>query len=283
MHHTLQETLTRLGLADPEPLAETVGARLWRVRQTDGTQAVLKLHKRADRGNEAAGAALLRAWTDRGAVRILTEAGPAVVMEWLDGPSLANVAIQDPKRAAQTLAHVSRRLHRDPVQIDRDLPRLSLVLAPLLRAVCSSDCPPSLRSELNEAIALARDLLATGTDKRPLHGDLHHANVILTDSGARVLDAKGFHGDISYELANAFRHPYALHALIRDPDWIEWCRGLYAGALNVPEPRLAQWAAVKCALSIVWRAKGPITRDPEADLLSALLDQARAVSTNRPS
>lgn len=283
MHHTLQETLTRLGLSKPEPLTETAGARLWRVRQADETQAVLKLHKRADRGNEAAGAALLRAWADRGAVRILAEDGPAVVMEWLDGPALADAAVQDPKCAAETLAHVARRLHRDPLSVATDLPPLSQVLAPLKRVAFAPECPLSLRQHLTDAAALARDLLATATDTRPLHGDLHHGNIILTDSGPRVLDAKGFHGDLGYELANAFRHPYALPALIRDPDWIAWCRGLYAEALSVPEQRLAQWAAVKCALSIVWRAKASVSQDPEADLLSVLLDQARAINTDRPS
>lgn len=277
MHHALHETLTRLGLADPEPLAQTAGAHLWRVRRADGTPVVLKLHKRADRGNEAAGAALLRAWADRGAVRILAEDGPAVVMEWLDGPSLVEVAITAPKRATRTLAQVAHRLHHAPILVDLDLPPLSQVLDPLLQVAFSADCPPALRRNLNTAAAMARTLLATTTRPLPLHGDLHHANIILTAGGPRVLDAKGFCGDVAYDLANAFRHPYALPERVRDPDWIAWCRGLYAKALNVPEPRLAKWVAVKCALSIVWRAKGPVSQDPEADLLATLLASASTV------
>ncbi len=90
-----------------------------------------------------------------------------------------------------------------------------------------------------------------------------------------MLDAKGYHGDIGYELANAFRYPGALPDLLRDPAWIAWSRGIYAEALNLPQARLAQWAAVKCALSIVWRANGALTDDPEANLLSVLLACAR--------
>ncbi|SPJ30999.1 aminoglycoside phosphotransferase family protein [Falsiruegeria mediterranea] len=278
MHHELNQALSRLALHDPNPLAETAGATLWRVRQTDGTHAVLKLHKRADRGNEAAGSALLQAWADRGAVRILAEDGAAIVMEWLEGPSLADVAItDDPRRAVVMLAEVAQRLHEMPVLPALDLPELPTVLAPVLDVHCAQGCPDPLRESLKEASALARHLLNTATDLRPLHGDLHHSNVIVTHAGPRVLDAKGYHGDIGYELANAFRHPGALPQLLRDPDWITWCRDIFANALDVPEQRLAQWAAVKCALSIVWRTGGPVSDDPEADLLSGLLASAREV------
>lgn len=284
MHQGLKEALKRLALRDPEPLTETAGASLWTVRQADGTRGVLKLHKRADRGNEAAGSALLKAWNDRGAVGILAEDGPAVVMEWLDGPSLTDVAVNnDPKHAVLMLAEVGQRLHETSLQIAVEMPNLHEVLAPLLIMHRAEDYPPPLRKNLQTASSLARHLLNTATQLRPLHGDLQHSNIIATDAGLRVIDAKGFHGDISYELANAFRHHTVLPHLVRDPDWICWCRGVYAEALNVPENRLAQWAAVKCALSIVWRSDGPVSNDPETDLLSVLLDQACLISTDHPS
>ncbi len=108
----------------------------------------------------------------------------------------------------------------------------------------------------------------------PLHGDLHPDNSVLTHNGPRVFDAKGYTGDPAFEPANALPPPKGMTDTMRDPRQIETCLSLCSEATNVSDKRQAQWAAVKCALSICWRSGGAIENDPEAGLLHLFLDAA---------
>ena len=261
-----------MGLTQASALATTGMAQLWRVRQANGAPAVLKIYARADRGNEAAGIALLSAWADRGAVRILAEDGAAVLMEDLKGPSLGDVARGgEPERAVTELAALTERLHRGPRPDLPNLPPLEVVFEPLQQPQFPPGHDPALRRDILHAGEIATHLLTTQPAPCPLHGDLHFDNVILTASSARVIDAKGYLGDPAFELANALRHPRGLPDLVRNADHMYRCAALYVDSMDCDVNRLLAWAAAKCALSILWRGKGTITADDEADLLALML------------
>ncbi|WP_299887344.1 aminoglycoside phosphotransferase family protein [uncultured Ruegeria sp.] len=275
MQDAPQEFLDRWALIPLGVVADTGAARVWKVQQADGTHAALKLYRRADRGNEAPGTQLLSAWRDRGAVRILEVAENAVLMEWLDGPTVGDIARSgQPDKAVQSLADTARCLHHRPMIDCAGLKPLALVFAPLFECRFAKTCPASLAKDMKRAISLARDLLDKQTVQVPLHGDLHHDNVIQTQTGPRAIDAKGYLGDSAFELANALRHPKGMKGLVRQTQQIEQCLTLYADAMAVPRQRLAKWAAAKCALSMFWRASGLVTEDAEADLLRLLLKAA---------
>lgn len=275
MTTALETARRKFRLSHVTPLTRTGLARLWRVRCEDGRPAVLKIYDRSDRGNESAGTAVLRAWAGHGAVQILAENGATVLMEELTRPSLGDLARRgDITTAVDRLAALAARLHGAAIKAPAGLQPLDQVLTPLLTVGFTPACPASMKRDLQRASALATGLLASQPERRPLHGDLHFDNVILTATGARTIDAKGYLGDPAFELANALRHPRGLPDLIRDPAHIRHCLDLYARTMPCPRRRLAQWAVVKCALSIVWRAGGPVAQDAEADLLGLLLATA---------
>lgn len=272
MQEPPQEILEQWELVLISSVAETGLAQVWKVRHPDGVTAALKLYRRADRGNEAPGTTLLKAWHDRGAVIILKETRTAVLMEWLEGPTLGDIARRGKvDQALEGLAQTAARLHAPPIPQMAGLRPLRDVFKPLYGLRVDKSCPAGLARDMNRATVLAQNLLDTPGTAVPLHGDLHPDNVILTRSGPRVMDAKGYLGDPAFELANAIRHPKGMPDLVRQPEHMERCLSLYAVALGVQRKRLAQWAAAKCALSIFWRADGPITGDKEADLLGLLL------------
>ncbi|NOD77287.1 MULTISPECIES: aminoglycoside phosphotransferase family protein [unclassified Ruegeria] len=274
MQSTCDEFLDEWNLRQPELVAETGQVRVWKVLSKHGP-AALKLYRTQDRGNEAPGSALLNAWRDRGAVRIFNEERNAVLMEWLDGPSLGDIARSGrPDDATRILAETATRLHGKPTARVQGLRPLGQVFTPLFNCAFAPTCPAFLRNDMLSAMAMGRYLLNSQPATVPLHGDLHPDNIIMTDAGPRVFDAKGYVGDPTFELANALRHPKGMPDLVRDPQQIETCLSLYSKALRVPKEQLAQWAAVKCALSIYWRSDGAIDNDPEADLLSLLLRQS---------
>ncbi len=272
MQDVQQEFLNRWDLTLLSLVADTGAARVWTVRRRDGSTAALKLYRRADRGNEAPGSALLARWQDRGAVTVLEEADNAILMEWLDGPSLGDIAREGrPEFALRTLAQTAKRLHNDRIADMRGLKPLADVFAPLFELRFEATCAKPLRRDMARATDIARKLLETQETVVPLHGDLHPDNVILTEAGPRVIDAKGYIGDPAFELANALRHPKGMPDLVRQTSQIDTCLTLYANALEVSRARLAKWAAAKCALSIFWRSNGRITQDKEADLLTLFL------------
>ncbi|MEX0350699.1 MAG: aminoglycoside phosphotransferase family protein [Paracoccaceae bacterium] len=275
METDLPAALRRLNLSHPHPLGTSPIAKVWQVTQAGGTKAALKLYSRADRANEGPGIALLRAWADRGAAQVLVDDGPVLLLEFLDGPLLGDLARSgEDVRAAEILADTAARLHRRPVPSVPDLPRLEAIIAPLFSLKRGAACDDEFWQDIQRAQHMARDLLNSQPAQVPLHGDLHHDNVILTESGPRVIDAKGYFGDPAFEMANALRNPRGLPDLVRDPQRIRRCTTLYAEAMAVDPKRLSAWVAVKCALSITWRAKGYLTTDKENDLLALFLREA---------
>ncbi len=262
------------GLHNLSYVADTGHAQVWKVQTANGS-AALKFYHRTDRGNEAAGTTLLKHWENRGAVQILAEAQNAVLMEWLEGPSLGDIArAGQPGIALASLADTARRLHHMPLKSPKGLKPLSDVFEPLFSCRFLPDCTAALQCNMKRAISLARRLLDTQVQTVALHGDLHPDNVIQTAAGPRVIDAKGYLGDPAFELANALRHPKGMPSLVQQRRQIKRCLKLYADALLVSEDRLAKWAAAKCALSIFWRSHGSVETDREADLLHLFLDIA---------
>ncbi|MES0860936.1 aminoglycoside phosphotransferase family protein [Ruegeria sp. SCPT10] len=275
MQNPPQEILDQWQLTLIAPVAETGAARVWKVLNSGGTAAALKLYHRPDRGNEAAGSEILSSWQDRGAVRILKETGTAILMEWLEGPTLGDIARRgEYGQALVTLAETAKRLHAKATPQISGLRPLTQVFRPLLECQFAPSCPADLVRDMQQATQLAQSLLNSQTRITPLHGDLHPDNVILSGACPRVIDAKGYLGDLAFELANAIRHPKGMPQLVRQPDHMNKCLSLYADTLGVDRQRLAQWAAAKCALSIYWRASGPLAQDKEADLLRMLLNAA---------
>ncbi|WP_050602158.1 aminoglycoside phosphotransferase family protein [Ruegeria sp. 6PALISEP08] len=269
------EILERWGLTPISQVSETAHAWVWKVRAQAGVDRALKVYRRIDRGNEAPGAHLMAAWQGRGAVRIVNETASAVLMEWLEGPSLGDIARNgNPDRAVKLLARAAQGLHKPPQISVQGLKPLERVFAPLFTVQYTTNCSRSLRRDIEKATTLAQALLDEQPHHTALHGDFHPDNIIVTPDGPKIIDAKGYFGDPAFELANALRHPKGMPDLVRQPTQIEYCLSLYARAMNVPRLRLAQWAAAKCALSIYWRSRGPITQDAEADLLQFLLRHA---------
>lgn len=262
----------RFGVTAPEFITETAAALIWKVQRRDGAPAALKIYRRGDMGNEAAGFTFMAAQDGVAAAQIFETTPDAALSEWLAGPSLGDLsrAGRD-KEAAQELVGIANMIHADPVIAVAGLHPLETWFASLKNLETGPSCPKALCRNLQFAKSLARDLCGSQQDIRPLHGDLHHDNIRDSARGFLAFDAKGLLGERSYELANAFRNPKGAPDLIRDPDRIRFLRDLWSVEFGVCANRLMQWAVAKTALSIVWRSDQNFESDPEADLLNILV------------
>lgn len=196
-------------------------------------------------GNETAGSTYLQCAGDL-AVPILDHYRDAILMAWCDGSSLGDWARAGHLRLAdQALADIAQKLLIRKMR-GEGLTPVSALFSALVEA--SLEDP-----ELNEAQVLARTLLAQTSQQAALHGDLHFDNVLQGRDGWQVIDAKGILGPPCFELANAFRHPRGCAGDVLTPEVISWRLEHWSGVLGCSQLQLCQWAAIKTALSLVWK------------------------------
>ncbi|WP_172297085.1 aminoglycoside phosphotransferase family protein [Pseudoruegeria sp. HB172150] len=262
-------------LSDRRLVAETAVGWVYRVIRADGSPAALKIARPGVDTDEENAASVLRTWDGTGAVRLLEAAGDAVLLEWLDGPLLGDLARdgQD-DAAAEVLAGVAVSLHRGGIAPPDGLMPLERYFRTLLDPAPRLRLSGKLAARMEAGRALACACLAAQGAPKLLHGDLHHDNVMNGPRGWVVIDPKGLLGDPAYELANALRNPVGLEPEILKLERIRHHTDIYAQALDIPKQNLLNWAAAHCALSLSWTlSRGGSAPEDEA-LLPILLSIA---------
>jgi streptomycin 6-kinase len=257
--------LIRWRLTDPLLIADTPTSTVWKVMQSDGQLAALKL-LRPGEVDEARGADYLTALGGRGAVQVIARDSDAILVEWCDGPSLGDL-VRDGQdtEAIDILCDTIQRLHAAAIGFT-GLQPLAARLAPLTEHVQTGD--------LAAAADLARTLLASTPVTSALHGDLHYDNILLGPRGWLAIDPKGVLGDPAYEPANAFHNPDGAGDLIFHPARIAYLADRFAHRLGQPRQRLLGWAAAHCALSILWSGEDGLDPTDDLRLLPILLAAA---------
>jgi streptomycin 6-kinase len=191
----IEELLARWELVpagDPVETRSSVLAPVsWR-----GRPAMLKVARIEE---ERRGGGLMEWWAGEGAAPVLQREGNALLMARAEGGDLAGLADDE---ATKILCDVAVRLHAA-----RSKPRPELMpLSQWFRAL--EPAAMAHGGVLAECVAVARDLLAAQEQAIPLHGDLHHENVL--DFGVRgwlAIDPKGLIGDRAFDYANLFFNP----------------------------------------------------------------------------
>lgn len=258
--------LSSFRVSNPVLVTETALASVWKVEQENGRSAALKLYREGSMKNEAPGFSMLDAWGGEGAAHLVQKNSFAALIEWLDGPSLGDFVRSGKDKGANILlVRVACRLHEQPANDRLKLPSLEEWFQPMLAAKPSKECPRPAAADLGKAQKLLTALLDSQTDITALHGDLHHDNIRLGLRGFCAFDAKGVRGERTFELANAFRNPKGAEAIVNDSARIGHLADQWSHVFAVDRARLLAWAAVKCALSIVWRTD----RDGEDILVGA--------------
>lgn len=228
---------------DGEPIT-TPTSRILPVRQ-NGEPAMLKI---ATGDEERWGAGLLLWWDGDGAVRVLAHDANAVLLERATGRrSLAEMARSgEDDEATRILCAAVARLH---ATADRPPPPPLIDLIDWFRELWPVSAEHG--GLLAEAADIARDLLATQQDVVPLHGDIHHGNVL--DGGARgwlAIDPKRLGGERTFDYVNILRNPDEETAL-RPGRFGRQVDVIYKAA-GVDRERLLRWTLAFTGLSAAW-------------------------------
>ncbi|WP_141058077.1 APH(6)-I family aminoglycoside O-phosphotransferase [Stenotrophomonas rhizophila] len=242
--------LTKWQLVRDGDVITTPHARLWPVRLPDGSAAMLKVSTETEERN---GHRLLRWWDGDGAVRLLAHDHEAVLLERAQpGGSLRAMSIagQD-AQATALLCTAAERLHRPRSTVPEGLVPLQDWFQALLEPKVA------LSPLLEQCRSLASALLATQIEVRPLHGDLHHDNV-LDGGGARgwlAIDPKRLLGDRAFDYTVLFCNPDLcgpdIHVATQ-PAIFDRRVDQVSALAGLERTRLLRWIAASAGLSAVW-------------------------------
>ncbi|BBK31006.1 streptomycin 6-kinase [Stella humosa] len=239
--------LRRWGLAPDGALLETPSSWILPVCG-EGAPAVLKVARTAD---ERRGYGLMQWWAGQGAAAVLASAPGVLLLERATGrrdlAAMARAGQDD--EATRILCRTAGRLHQARPGSVPELHPLPAWFQPLFD-MAGRD------SSLARAAAAASRLLAEPRSIGPLHGDLHHGNVL--DFGARgwlAIDPHGLLGERCFDYANIFTNPD-----LDDPAWpvatlpgrLEARLAIVAATAPVEPGRMLQWIVAWTGLSAAW-------------------------------
>ena len=257
-------------LGDIVQIADTPGSNVYRARTGAGAQVVVKLLK--PRGIEELAGMDYLAWREgHGAVGLLARQDNACLLQDAGPITLEDHRLTAGEDAAiEVFANVLAALHAPSVH------RPPGGLTPLthhFRALTERGAPahPEHADDLIWAADIARSLLARQTQPMPLHGDLHHENILSLDGHEwRAIDPHGLFGDPVYDVANFFGNPIGRPDITCDSDRILRIVRTTAPALQCSTEKLLHYAAAHAALSACWSIDDPVSEEDFQDALDRL-------------
>lgn len=227
----------------------TPRARLLPVRR-DGMPMMLKV---ATDPEERFGGILLDWWGGEGAARVFGVEGDAILMERAMGHRSLTACAHNGKddEATRILCDVIAGLHKPR---DKPLPAGLVTLPAWFEAL-----EPTARAHggwLLRAAEEARALLAEPAEAIPLHGDIHHDNVLdFGERGWLAIDPKHIRGDRAFDYTNLFCNPDMDFperpvAVVRE----RFLRRLaiVVAHAGLERRRLLRWIAAWTGLSAAW-------------------------------
>jgi streptomycin 6-kinase len=210
---------------------------------------------------EQRGARQLAWWQGSGGAQVYACDDEAVLLERAVGHSLRHLFDEGRSDEATTIiCGVAARLHALSRPPPTFLVPLQRWFQPLLEATPAT-------AEQQEAARTASALLTGSVEPVPLHGDLHHDNVLDFGGGDwRAIDPKGLVGDRTFDLIHLLRNP-DIHM---SADLLDKRATQVSRESDVSTRHLLEWLVAFSGLSSIWaEAEG---NSPDADL--GLLKQA---------
>jgi len=262
---------TNWRLSDPALIADTFSSRIWRVTREDGTFAVVKALKDFDDYEDELRGAHLLDWRDGvGMVKLLAVEGKTMLLEYADGRLLTQELNEKGDRhATEIAAEVMAAIHSPS---ERPAPPDLQPLRERFTALFNKarfDRNAGGKSIYIEAAEVAEALLANPYSEKPLHGDLHHDNILMSGRGWLAIDPKGVLGDPAFDAANLFYNPVDRLDLAMEHERIAHMADVFSRALRQSERAILDHAFAYGCLSSAWHAGDGDTNNEQAGLAIA--------------
>lgn len=268
---TLPVFPARWRLSAPSLLTETFSSRIWKVRLGDGADAIVKDLKPFDDVEDELRGTHYLAWRQgRGAVRLIASDDKLLLLEYAGERHLRDVLDQEGDAAATEIAAavLGELTAPSDLPFPADLQPLRARFESLF-SKAAADHAAGRMSLYVEAARIAEHLLAAPRRLSPLHGDLHHDNIIEGPRGWLAIDPKGALGDPAFDAANMLYNPLERDDLCLDPRRIAFMAEVFAKVLDQDPRHILDHAIAYGCLSAAWHEADGNVKDEERELAVA--------------
>jgi streptomycin 6-kinase len=237
-------------------IADTKTSRIYRITQIDGTSVIIKALKPLG-VNERIGAQYLQWANGNGAVSLIDHSDDHFLLEDAGEMSLKDFwLIRGEEQATNRIVDLIEKLHGNHSMAA--LPALT-PLKDHFKALLepSFAAPTETQAALTYAREIAKALLLDQSDAIPLHGDLHHDNILHSEArGWLAIDPQGLIGNPIYDCANVFGNPDgpALEQIINAPR-AHYLATRFAALFRTESAEVLRYAIAHAGLSLSWHLK----------------------------
>jgi streptomycin 6-kinase len=251
-------------------IADTPAGNVYDAMLADDTRVIVKHLKPKVLEDSLRGADFLD-WRDgAGCVRLLARSDDMLLMEHAGTTTLRDHMLShgdaDATRiAAQVLLDYHRPSDTPPPESLLTLPRYFASLFDK----AERDRRAGVDGPYREAAAIADALIADQRDIKPLHGDLHHENIVYGPRGWLIIDPAGLIGDAALDVANMFSNPLDRFDLNRSEERIAAMAGVFAETLQRDVRTILRYAFAYGCLSAAWHDEGGDTEECDNELAVA--------------
>lgn len=270
----LEYYLHEWNLSQPFQLFSTPTSRIYKVTRHQ-QDAILKHLTPVGRQFEALSSQALEAFGGDGAVRVLTYDKGALLLEFIEGPSLTSV-VEDgrDRQASEIICNILDKLHASPFTPTSEFPTLKQQFQSLFNRAAKAGAPEIFL----KTAQVANELLNSEGHKALLHGDIHHFNILQSKHrGWLAIDPQPLYGERTYDVANAFFNPDNLPSIVETEQRVRDMASLFSQRLQVTEQRVLKFAFAHGGLSSSWQlddGEDPARRLRITDLLEKLIFDA---------
>jgi streptomycin 6-kinase len=152
------------------------------------------------------------------------------------------------------IVDVIEKLHSNSIAANIDLSRftpLAQHFGALLQPTITT--PPETEASLAFAREIARQLLEDQSVAIPLHGDLHHGNILFSETyGWVAIDPQGLIGDPVYDCANIFGNPNGPIEQIVNAPRAHYLSTRFAALFRTEPSHVLHYAIAHAGLSLSW-------------------------------
>lgn len=265
-------------LREPTLIAETFSSCIWKVLRDDASPAIVKALKTfPDVYDELRGAYFLRWREGVGAVHLLDLEDQTMLLEYGGDRLLAaEIGAQGDYAATEIAADVMSLMQtRSDRPVPPELQPLRERYASLFKKA-ETNLKSGIASLYVSAAEIADRLLANPRAIRPLHGDLHHDNIIFGARGWLVIDPKGVLGDPAFDAANMFYNPLDRDDLCRDEHRIAFMAETFGRTLAQDPRSILDHAFAYGCLSASWHVEDGNRSDEGRELgIAAIIRNVR--------
>lgn len=245
-----------------EPLADTHSSLVWKVERNDYPDDVFVIKQLKPAGMEELRGAHYLSWRDgHGAAKLYDLKDTSMLLEYAGSYHLDQHLKNGKDGECLTVfGEVLAALHQpSPAAVPTDLQPLDKHFAGLFAVTNESPV-------YAEAASLAQRLLSSPHSVIPLHGDIHHENVIFGPRGWLVIDPHGLIGDAAFDAANIFYNPLDRDDLCLDLQRAKHMAEHFAPILKRDPAYVLDYAFAYGCLSAAWHREDGNDADEAREL-----------------